>query len=307
MRKILLTFAVMGMVGCVGTFEPGPGDSDPDPDPVPDPDDTDPPPGGDPPGTTTNAKPLFDENVYPVIAAKCISCHNSAGPSGNVTGFVNANPAEGYNTVIGYTAVVGNFTAATAAILTKVSAGHQGVVYTADESAGITAWLDKEVELRNGDLPPPEEGDESPSEATLRVLREWSGCMNIDNFNLANMAEAWGDMNTENNQQCENCHVSGAEGFIASQQADPFFNVIATNRYYMLQYFTVDLTQGTALARMMINTSSFFNVSRGEDPPRQHPRFDAEDNQGMQALQQFYDLTMARKQAGTCDPARLLD
>ena len=58
-------------------------------------------------------------------------------------------------------------------ILTKVKPGtHQGLVYTTDEEAKITAWLTKEVELRNGQTTPTTPGAESLQQASERVLAE---------------------------------------------------------------------------------------------------------------------------------------
>ncbi|MCE9573507.1 MAG: hypothetical protein K8W52_10140 [Deltaproteobacteria bacterium] len=299
MRSALLsTFAVMALAGgCVGSLEttppggPGPNPGGPDAGNV----------------SATNAKPEFDQNVYPIVKAKCIGCHSSAGPAGNVTGFVATDAAQGYVTLTGYTALVGNYTPTSAALLNKVSAGHQGITYTADELSKITGWLEKEASLRSGagPDPTPQPGTESPSAATERLLKQWSGCMSLANFTQANMADAWGNLTTTNNQECKNCHVSGAEGFIATDVPEPFFNVVSSDKYYMLQYFTVDLSGGTAAAKVIINTTSFNGVSQGQDPHRQHPRFNATDNNGMRALQSFYDLTTARMAAGTCDPSRL--
>jgi hypothetical protein len=36
-----------------------------------------------------------------------------------------------------------------------------------------------------------------------------------------------------------------------------------------------------------------------------HPRFNPTTNAGMTALTEFYDLTVERQTAGTCDPPRL--
>jgi hypothetical protein len=73
----------------------------------------------------------------------------------------------------------------------------------------------------------------------------------------------------------------------------------------MLQYFTVDLTQGTANAKVIVNTTSFAGVANGHPPDNEHPRFNPTNNQGMTALNQFYTLTTQRMAAGTCDPSRL--
>ena len=47
--------------------------------------------------------------------------------------------------------------------------------------------------------------------------------------------------------------------------------VISTNKYYMAQYFSVDMTAGTAGAKMIINTRSFTGVGQGLPPHIEHP------------------------------------
>jgi hypothetical protein len=307
--SFLAAFAAMAMAaGCVGNLDPTPPGGGPGSNNQGAPDG-----GGGGTGTTQNAKPLFDSDVYPIVSAKCMTCHSAAGPVGNVTGFVATNAADGYVTMTGYVALVGNFTSSSAGILGKIAAGHNGIVYTADEQAKITGWLNQEAALRtdvgtgtgSGSGSGSGPANESPSAATTRLLAQWSGCMTQANFDAANMADAWGNLTASNNQQCENCHVNAAEGFIASRQSLPFFTTIDTNKYYMLQYFTVDLTQGTAAAKIIINTVSFDGVSKGQPPHLEHPRFNATDNNGMTALKKFYDSTMASLAAGTCGPSKL--
>jgi hypothetical protein len=79
------------------------------------------------------------------------------------------------------------------------------------------------------------------------------------------------------------------------------FSVVSTKKYYFLQYFTVDLTQGAMAAKVIINKASFVGVANGQDPHREHPRFNCAsvtncNNQGMTALTQFYNATMTRVQ-----------
>jgi len=134
--------------------------------------------------------------------------------------------------------------------------------------------------------------------------------MTKTNFDTANMANAWGNMTANNNQRCSNCHAGGDGGFIASPTSQLFFDVVSSNKYYMLQYFSVkldltDLTKST----VEINTKSFLGVSTGQDPHREHPRFNATTNNGMTALKTFYDTTMAAVTAagptGMCGPSKL--
>lgn len=306
MRAVLLaTMATFGLVGCIGQLDsPGPGSVGPG---------TNPNPGG----TNSMAKKMFEDNVYPIIhnpgqASDCSSCHDSAAPSGNVTGFVASNLADAYATATSFQAVVGNFTPSSAEILTQVDNAHQGRMYTADQRQKITDWLAQEVIERAGGSTGGGTTGESPAAATSRVMNQWSACMNITDFNTAQMSQAWGNM-AANNSKCADCHATGGYGMIVTGVAETaaaggppgLFTTIDTNKYYMIQYFTVDLSGGAAAAKVIINHTSFDGVSKGVAPHAEHPRFDATNNPGMTALQKFYDLTMTKVQAGNCGTTKL--
>lgn len=300
--SLLAAIATVGLMGCIGSVEQGgnpleTGDGDGN-------DSGDNPAGGD----LTAAKQLFDQNVYGILNAKCTgsACHAETSTGATLTRFVATDAARGWQTATNYQALVGNYTATAAPILTKVKPGnHQGVVYTADEETKITAWLTKELELRNGQTTPTTPGAETLAQASERVLAEFAGCMTLTDFQTANMADAWGDMGAQNNQQCENCHATGGEGFIASRNEAFMWNVFSNRKYYFLQYLTVDLLGGPAAAKIIINETSFRGVATAQAPHQEHPTFNAGLNsQGMVALKQFYDLTMAKKTAGTCGTPR---
>lgn len=302
--SLLAAIATVDLMGCIGSVEQGgnpleTGDGDGN-------DNGDNPAGGD----LTAAKQLFDTTVYAIISAKCTgsACHAETSQGATLTRFVATDPAQGWQTATNYQALVGNFTPTAAPILTKLPAGipHQGVSYTADETTKITAWLTKELELRNGQPnQPTTPGQESLAQASERVLAEFAGCMTLADFQAANMAEDWGDMNAQNNQQCENCHATGGEGFVASRQEAFMWNVFSNRKYYFLQYLTVDLLGGASAAKVIINETSFRGVATAQAPHQEHPTFNAGPNsQGMQALQQFYDLVVARKTAGMCGAPR---
>jgi len=258
-------------------------------------------------GTGTNAvaaRKAFDDNVYAVISTKCIGCHSSAGPSGNVTGFVAPSAADGYVTAVGYQALIGDWTPAGAPILTKILApiGHNAQSYSDSDKSKITDWLNLELASRaGGTTPTPTE--ESPAAATVRVTKEWSGCMTLANFTAAKMTD-WGTMRA-NNSACQTCHVNGEYGQIASNVAAPFFGLISTNKYYMAQYFSVDMSKGPEAATMIINTRSFTGVGTGLAPHLEHPRFNLTNSTGLAALTKFYNSTVAAKTAGTCGPPTL--
>jgi hypothetical protein len=303
MRNTLLAVvAAVGLVGCVGGI-----DTPNDPaDPVnPDPNGV----GGGANGpAAAEARALFEDTVFPVLEAKCESCHSVAGPSGNTTGFVGTSKADAYVSAVGFQAVVGDWTPTGAPILLKITPGnHQGTSYTQADKDKITAWLTKELSARSGGggTNPPPAGGESPAEATVRLTKEWSGCMTLANFTAANM-KAWGNMRADNSA-CKTCHGEGEYGNIALDTDNPFFTVISTNKYYMAQYFSADLSGGVANAKMIINTRSFVGVGTGKAPHAAHPRFNLQGSTGMAALQKFYDSTLAAKAAGTCGPPTLLN
>jgi hypothetical protein len=302
MRTLLALIASVSLVGCVGDVDSmGPGD-----EPVNDPQTSNNPAGGD----LAAAKKKFDDNVYPLINMKCSggACHSQAGTGGSVTKFVATLATDGHKVATEYTALVGNFTSSAAPILTMIKGGnHKGATYATADETKIVEWLDAEVTARNvNPNNPPPTGGETLSQATERVLSAFAGCMQFTDFQTANMANAWGNLTATNNQQCENCHATGGEGFIASRSAQFFYDVVSTKKYFFLQYFTVDLTQGAAAAKVVMNQASFLGVSQGQDPHREHPRFNATNNQGMQALTAFYNATTARVgQPGLCMPKPL--
>jgi hypothetical protein len=317
MRSTLLAaVASIGLVGCVGeldTMGGGPGSNV-------DGDGTNPNPNPD-----SLARGMFEQDVYPIItgaagaSSNCLGCHSLAG--GVSTGFVAPNLADAYAAITSYQVAVGNFSPADAGILTYIvppAAPHYAQSYTPDQVAKITAWLDREViERSNTPTAPtdPTVNQESPSQATNRVRAEWSACMDYADFTQANMANRWGNLTANNNQRCSACHATGGEGFIATPQSQFFFDVISQNKYYMLQYFTVDLSDLTRgpdgkliNAQMKINYLAFEGVARGQDPHREHPRFNPTNNNGMTALNTFYNATMQRVQnQGTtpCGPSKL--
>ena len=84
------------------------------------------------------------------------------------------------------------------------------------------------------------------------------------------------------------------------------FWFISDLNVYMLQYFSVKLDLANlANSKVEINTKSFLGVSNGQDPHREHPRFNAQTNNGMTAFQNFYTKTMEGVTAGTCGPSKL--
>lgn len=321
MRAVILAaISSLSLVGCVGELSTGPmgGDQGPVGDGT----------NPNPQGNNSVAKQMFDQNVFPIIAADWTAtasgcagagCHEM-GNSPTSTQFVAATPDEGWATINSFTALVGAWTPSTAALLTKVDASHQNRVYSAAERTAITDWLAKEAEERAGGTGPgPSTGTETPGQATARLMNAWSSCLTVTDFQSANMRQAWQNM-TAGGSACETCHSTGAYNFIVSRivETDPnggppgFYTTLATIKEYMIMWFTVDLTQtgpDGKRGKIVINEQAFIGVAEGKAPHATHPRFNALNNQGMTALREWYDLTMAKLTAagatGNCGTTQL--
>jgi len=300
-KNILLVTLATFTVGCVGELEPMPADpTDPEP--------TDPEP------ETNAAKVIYDDNVAPMMTSKCGSCHTKGMENGDIVGFVDS-PAKAYDTMTRNMSLVGNFAASVAPVLTRITPGqHYGATYGSNDIAKITEWLDKEVEIRfpettNPTNPTPPQ-QETPSQITRRLYKEWSGCMTRADFDAANMAQGVGGWEAQNNQECDNCHATAGEGFMASRDGAFFFKVITERSAYLAQYFVVDLSTGVAGAKIIQNRASIESVSQRQAPHTEHPTFDAINGQGTQAITAFYNATAAKAaNPATCEvPAgRLID
>ncbi len=246
----------------------------------------------------TTARQLFDRDVYPIVDSKCVSCHGINAHVSGADGFVDSNAATAYVTATGYESLVGDYTQS-APILSMIASGHQGLSYASDELAKITAWLAKEVDER---------GATGGSHGVASVYDAWSGCMDIADFHTANMAQAWGTLMAEEaNETCASCHVNGDMGFIATIQEQKFFDVISQHSLYLGQYFRVDPATEPANPQIIVNTLVFQAVSSGSGIHLEHPMFDPLDNDGMTALNAFYQLVKARQTAATCTGSTLVD
>lgn len=270
---------LLGLVGCVGNVvdDGTMGDDD-----------------GGGGGGGGEAAQLYKTTVHTIIQAKCgqSTCHGQPGVTG-MYGFGTADADSSYSQITNTPTLVGTYTTASAGLVTKIkqSGGHNAVVYQPSDEASIGAWLAKEAQERSGGSAPP------PVDPVAK-LREWSGCMNLADFETAGMATAWNTLASVQNQRCANCHQAGLYTFLSGTgQATPFFTGLTTTKDFLLKYFTVDGT-----GAVVINTASMANAATTLP---NHPRFNPTDNIGMTALNQFYMLTKARQTAATCDPPRL--
>lgn len=297
LRNTLLALGSLAVVACDGGLYQGPGETPVDP-PADTPDAGPIDPGEDP-------SELFNQRVAPVLQAQCSAagCHGGTGTSplkflpGEMSGY--------YDVVTSYDdRVVGYFDKTTAPMIKKINPGpHYTATYTAAELADIETWLDAELEARNTGEPLPG-AETTPGEMSKQLISEWSGCMDLTTWNANNVAEEWANLGSSEGP-CIRCHVNGQASFIATDDSERMYEVLTTNKYYLLSYFSPNVTD-LANAKMEINYQAFERVANGEYPHTEHPGFDL-DNDAMIALELFYDATMARKAAGTCDPPRIIE
>jgi len=279
MRQVFLAaVASLGLVACVGGINGNNGDDQP-----------------------KTAKEMFIANVHPILAA-CQNCHTTGHPAGNVTGFYDPNPDTAYETATHYTAFVGDYDPATAPVLQKILPGnHNNMHYADSDVQAITAWLNKELTDRAGGTTPPP--PETVQAAIKRVMTQFVSCMSLTNFQTANMRGDMGNMRSDNpNDACNSCHGNGEYGNIVSNQETNYWNTLSQHSRYLLQYFYVDTSMGTAAAKMVINTNSFMMVATAQPPHQQHPLFTVTNVTQDQTLLDFYKLTMTSvMMAGTAN------
>jgi hypothetical protein len=274
--------ALLAATGCVGEFVDGGmmGDDDG---------------SGSNPGGGGEAEQMYKTTVHTIMQAKCgqAACHGQPGVTG-MYGFGTADKDSSYTQVTTLPTLVGTYTPASAAMITKIkqAGGHNAVLYTPSDEASIGAWLAKEAQERTG-------GGQPPPVDPVAKLREWSGCMSLTNFETADMATAWNVLSSSsNNQRCANCHQAGLDLFLTGTgDATIFFNGLTSQKDFLIKYFTVD-----AMGAVVINSAAMANAATTLPG---HPRFNPTDNIGMTALNEFYTLTQARLTAATCDPPRL--
>ena len=253
-------------------------------------DNTDPTPDAGMVTPTTTARTLYKTNVHPVMN-RCTgaACHSVAGATGTQPKFADPNADTSYTAIVAAPTIVGGFNSQ-AGLFTKITAGHNGMVYSTAEISSINAWLAKETEERSS---------MAPIIDPVEVMKKWSGCMTLANFQAAQMATKFGNLGSSDGRKCSNCHNDGGFVFIATTAEQIYFATISKHKDYLGKYFTVDAT-----GKVIINMTAFTNAGVSIQT---HPRFDPMVNAGMPALQTFYTSTMAASTAGTCAAPTLID
>ena len=143
-----------------------------------------------------------------------------------------------------------------------------------------------------------DDGPETLSEAANRVIATWQSCITVDDIDRSGLAAKWPVIVTDTGQKCEGCHGDGSNGFIATVDQNLLSATLKSERSYLLQYLTVDLTKGAAEAAMVINASIQEAVSQAQPPHGTHPQFNP--TEGLLASEELRRLVQERLDAGQC-------
>lgn len=304
-RNLLIatSFASLTAMGCVGEFEdPGEGPENPGTDPG---FENPLPPSGEGEADADTVA-LFEETVQPVLNAKCsgAACHSGAGTF--PPKFLGDGQNNVYQTLVSFDSVIGGFQPGIASIITRVDPGpHTPVLapaqeYTPGDVAAISDWLDAEYQVRglgDGDVPP----DENAPLTSRQAMMEFVGCMTLANWEQADMGD-FADKNSGDGP-CRNCHNDGLARFNTNDESELMFQY---NRYeiFSVGFFATRVDPVTGNAEVIPAHDKLEIMSDGGGAGGIHPTFRYDDDDDdYQALQEFYDLTMAAKAQGVCGPA----
>lgn len=319
MRALLLAAlasASMVATGCVGSLDtmPSPTPGNPtgsgsdmggsaSPTPPPPPGST---PGGQPSDT---ARLAFNTNVYPIISAKCTTgaCHMVGNLGANAPGFVdpttpNQDPNKAWMTVTS-TGVTGNFDTNALILKEGNNAGHFAN-YTTQEVQTITDWLNLESQWRNAQT-----GSGSGA-APADLMKQFSGCLTKTDFDTYNVATNWANNVNTTEGTCKKCHVNGTANMMATQQDQYMFNSITMYREYMMTFFRIDTTQNMVVVNTNAFQSAYYGGLDGQHPRNWtggDPGAPNTNNQGVQALQQWYTAAAQKLAAHQCGTPTLTD
>lgn len=245
-------------------------------------------PGGQDPGVnpTDNPEQLFTQSAYPAINATCGANGAGCHAVNQAPVFISADPANAYTVIKNYRdTLFPNNAANTAKLLTYGEPGSHYSTYTAEHVNAIQQWLAAEAAQPIDDQPSP--------------LAVWSGCMDLAEFQQTGMADAWADKNAQGQGDCDACHQLGGDGFIASNVDTRVFKAISEDPGLMISYFTIN----EAGTEVIINRARLEKVGTQQSPHQLHGAFNLDDD-AYQRLQNFYNLTKARLDAGQCLPPR---
>ncbi len=240
-----------------------------------------PPPLPSPPESTPRQE--FDQNVAPILSAKCAACH----VGGSIPLFGNQNTSDSY-----YTAIVANPELNGGWIPGQsdlfIKGVHEGPALTATEAAAISQWLIDEGKVR-GTVP-------DPTPAPDSVEAQWAACISVSTdllmasggYAIASQQSASGS--------CASCHSAG--GPVVFGTADAMIASWSTRTG--LEQMFVPQVQADGSYRMQLDEANLDNKGQEQsENTGTHPSY-LLDTQVIDGLDTFVVEVQARLDAGGC-------
>lgn len=291
LRMTVILAAGLGLgAGCTGGLDQMPPAGNPDAGVVEEPDAA--PVAG-------LARQIFDQDVAPVLASACASCHEGTVGSSPYKFMGEITPTDDYLAVTTDLAIVGGFNPALASILTK--GDHDGRAFTDPEKALFSAWMAQEVLDRGIDLSNPPVPEPAAALTARQALAQWSACMQYSTW-IDSQVFTWADKGS-NNGPCRQCHNDGAGAFNANADESIMFDM-NKKEIFIRSFFAVapkDLANPAAGYHVVINTAKL--CAKGQGDGQSHPNYNCNGGNQMGYLQDFYDRTYASLATCTAVPA----
>ena len=142
------------------------------------------------------------------------------------------------------------------------------------------------------EVPTPDDPTPPTTESPGDTLLRWQQCMTFADFQAANMAGAWTSVaTTPTGQQCASCHQVASYGFVATSNAQQFFDVLEADVTLLSAFVDVTtLASQPGAYQVVVDEQTIPGAGSGDIP--EHPRFNPAA--GMTALRDFHQRTEAR-------------
>jgi hypothetical protein len=247
-------------------------------------------PSGSSGGPGTGARAYFDDNVLPMLASSCASCHSSQhaelGPD-----FLGRAEDVYYGSLdfAGYITVPDNS-------LLLLKGEHTGPAWTSAQADAVTQWLDLEAAERG--LTSSTVGEDAgapPPTLTLQdALSQFAACMSLSDWNNVGMDGVADQGTTEG--PCRSCHQTGTGGAFLSEDSTQSFE---QNRQmpYILKLVLGTVSADGSFADLV--PANRFVEKGGEGGL--HPKYIMTPERQI-AISLFFEATYDKWKSGGCPP-----
>jgi cytochrome c553 len=232
----------------------------------------------DPPKARVSAaRDFFEREVQPTLVAQCGSCHvgqdGARGPN-----FLGTRADQAYAQLVTRPDLAGS--PAQSRLLQK--GVHEGPAPTAELAQKVMAWLGME-------------GAQSPATAMTAsaAIALFGRCMTQADFDASKLLSVAKQPTTAG--PCYSCHDSGMGGASLSRRGPEMLRE-TRQAPYIFKLATTSVKADGSFKEMVLATRF---RDKGIEGDGQHPQYVLTDER-QQAVQAFFDLTLAHFQSGDC-------